>query len=117
MPEMLSPTSAIMGAGLGPYVALITDGRFSGGSHGFIIGHISPEAMVGGPIAWLKSGDTIKISGQDHSIDVIEPAYEEFAARQKDWVCPPAPVKRGYLRKYMQCVQSASKGCITDKYD
>jgi len=114
MPEMLTPTSAIMGAGLGKDVALITDGRFSGGSHGFIIGHCTPEAQVGGPIALLQDGDNIVIDAQSKTITVdISP--EEMKARADRWVAPPLKATRGTLYKYIKSVSSASKGCVTDE--
>jgi len=114
MPEMLTPTSAIMGAGLGKDVALITDGRFSGGSHGFIIGHCTPEAQVGGPIALLQDGDNIVIDAQSKTITVdISP--EEMKARADRWVAPPLKATRGTLYKYIKSVASASKGCVTDE--
>jgi dihydroxy-acid dehydratase len=113
MPEMLTPTSAIMGAGLGKDVALITDGRFSGGSHGFIVGHITPEAQEGGPLALVQTGDTITIDTATHTIDVdIDPA--EMARRRKNWTAPPYKASRGILYKYIKTVRSASEGCVTD---
>mgnify|MGYP001819035788 FL=1 len=113
MPEMLTPTSAIMGAGLGKAVALITDGRFSGGSHGFIVGHITPEAQEGGPLALVQTGDTITIDTATHTIDVdIDTA--EMARRRKNWTAPPYKVSRGILYKYIKTVRSASEGCVTD---
>jgi len=113
MPEMLTPTSAIMGAGLGKEVALITDGRFSGGSHGFIVGHITPEAQEGGPLALVQTGDTITIDTATHTIDVdIDPA--EMSRRRKSWTAPPYKVSRGILFKYIKTVRSASEGCVTD---
>lgn len=114
MPEMLTPTSAIMGAGLGKDVALITDGRFSGGSHGFIIGHITPEAQVGGPIALVRDGDKIVIDAKDRviSVDITE---DEMEKRRKEWKAPPLKATRGTLYKYIKNVSSASKGCVTDE--
>jgi dihydroxy-acid dehydratase len=112
MPEMLTPTSAIMGAGLGDKVALITDGRFSGGSHGFIVGHITPEAQEGGPIALIKSGDRIVIDGRARTIDLAVPA-DELAKRKAAWTMPPYKAERGVLAKYIRLVKSASEGCIT----
>ena len=113
MPEMLTPTSAIMGAGLGKEVALITDGRFSGGSHGFIVGHITPEAQEGGPLALVQTGDTITIDTATHTIDVdIDPA--EMARRRKSWTAPPYKASRGILYKYIKTVRRASEGCVTD---
>ena len=114
MPEMLTPTSAIVGAGLGKDVALLTDGRFSGGSHGFIVGHITPEAQDGGPIALLKSGDRVAIDGVENSIDVHLSA-EELTARRAEWSAPPFKAMRGTLFKYIRCVKSASLGCVTDE--
>ena len=114
MPEMLTPTSAIMGAGLGSDVAMITDGRFSGGSHGFIIGHVVPEAQEGGPIALVQSGDTITIDAVTNSIDVdIDDA--EMEQRRKQWSMPPYKARRGTLYKYIKTVRSASEGCVTDE--
>jgi dihydroxy-acid dehydratase len=114
MPEMLTPTSAIMGAGLGKDVALLTDGRFSGGSHGFIVGHITPEAQVGGPIALVVNGDQITIDTVNNAImgDVSD---EELAARRKTWTAPPYKAVRGTLYKYIKNVKSASLGCVTDE--
>ncbi len=114
MPEMLKPTSALMGAGLGKEVALITDGRFSGGSHGFIIGHISPEAQVGGPIAFIKEGDIIEIDTQKRSIHV-ELSDQELNKRKEKWTAPPYKVQRGALFKYIQTVSPAHLGCVTDE--
>ena len=113
MPEMLTPTSAIMGAGLGQDVALLTDGRFSGGSHGFIVGHITPEAQAGGPIALVRDGDPITIDATTRVMEVGIPA-EEMAARRAAWVAPPLKATRGTLYKYIQLVRSASEGCVTD---
>ena len=114
MPEMLTPTSAIMGAGLGKDVALLTDGRFSGGSHGFIVGHVTPEAQDGGPIALVKSGDRIVIDAAKNSIDV-EISDAEMQARRAAWVQPPFKAERGTLAKYIRLVKSASEGCVTDE--
>jgi dihydroxy-acid dehydratase len=115
MPEMLTPTSAIMGAGLGPDVALLTDGRFSGGSHGFIVGHITPEAQEGGPIALVQNGDRITIDAEKSRIDVhISDA--EMAARREAWATPPYKATRGTLYKYIRNVKSASEGCVTDEW-
>ncbi|MBW2379886.1 MAG: dihydroxy-acid dehydratase, partial [Deltaproteobacteria bacterium] len=114
MPEMLSPTSVIMGAGLGQDVALITDGRFSGGSHGFIIGHITPEAQEGGPIALVRDGDIIAIDAEKRSIDV-EVNEAELAKRRAAWKAPELKAKRGTLYKYIKNVKSASEGCVTDE--
>jgi dihydroxy-acid dehydratase len=114
MPEMLTPTSAIMGAGLGEHVALITDGRFSGGSHGFIVGHVTPEAQEGGPIALVRDGDTIVIDSEGKEISV-ELGDEELAARKAAWKEPPYKATRGTLYKYIKNVKSASEGCVTDE--
>ncbi|GLC45185.1 hypothetical protein PLESTB_000426600 [Pleodorina starrii] len=113
MPEMLTPTSAIMGAGLGKECALITDGRFSGGSHGFVIGHVTPEAQVGGPIALVKNGDKIVIDVEKRVMDV-KISDEEMAARRAAWVAPPLKATSGTLYKYIKNVTSASLGCVTD---
>ncbi|MDP5169200.1 MAG: dihydroxy-acid dehydratase [Bacteroidia bacterium] len=113
MPEMLKPTSAIMGAGLGQSVALITDGRFSGGTHGFVVGHITPEAFVGGPIALLQDGDYITIDAVNRVLKVDLTA-EELANRRATWKAPALPVQRGSLAKYARLVSSASQGCVTD---
>ncbi|MDG2388618.1 MAG: dihydroxy-acid dehydratase [Planctomycetaceae bacterium] len=114
MPEMLTPTSAIMGAGLGSDVALMTDGRFSGGSHGFIVGHVTPEAQEGGPIALAKNGDTITINAETNTI-TIDVDAEELKARNDSWTAPPFKATRGTLYKYIKCVKSASEGCVTDE--
>ena len=114
MPEMLTPTSAIMGAGLGADVALITDGRFSGGSHGFIVGHVTPEAQVGGPIALVKDGDIVTINAESNSLDVAVSATE-MEKRKAAWVAPPLKATRGTLYKYIKNVKSASEGCVTDE--
>jgi dihydroxy-acid dehydratase len=113
MREMLSITAAIMGAGLGKSVALITDGRFSGGSHGFVIGHVTPEAQDGGPIALIENGDTITIDAAERVMDV-ELSNEKFELRRKNWKAPGLKVQRGSLYKYAKLVSSASEGCITD---
>ena len=113
MPEMLKPTSLIMGAGLGKSVALITDGRFSGGTHGFVVGHITPEAQSGGTIGLLKTGDKIRISAEDNSINVLI-SDEEIAERRANWVAPALKHSKGILYKYAKTVASASKGCVTD---
>ena len=114
MPEMLTPTSAIMGAGLGSDVALITDGRFSGGSHGFIVGHVVPEAQDGGPIALVQAGDTITIDAATRSIELdVDPA--EIDRRRAAWTAPPPAATRGTLAKYIRMVKSASEGCVTDE--
>ena len=114
MPEMLTPTSAIMGAGLGADVALITDGRFSGGSHGFIIGHVVPEAQEGGPIGLIKNGDVIRLDADANTIDV-ELSEEEMAERRSNWTMPPYKSDRGTLFKYIKNVKTASDGCVTDE--
>ena len=114
MPEMLTPTSAVMGAGLGSDVALITDGRFSGGSHGFIIGHVVPEAQEGGPIGLIESGEVITIDAQANSIHVDVPD-EEIARRREAWTMPPYKETRGTLYKYIKNVSDASYGCVTDE--
>lgn len=114
MPEMLTPTSAIMGAGLGKDVALITDGRFSGGSHGFIIGHVVPEAQEGGPISLLQNGDMITIDAESKSLDVAL-SDAELEARRKAWSMPPYKATRGTLYKYIKNVKTASEGCVTDE--
>tara|TARA_B110000037_G_scaffold64631_1_gene78899 strand:+ start:20663 stop:22339 length:1677 start_codon:yes stop_codon:yes gene_type:complete len=113
MPEMLKPTSLIMGAGLGKSVALITDGRFSGGTHGFVVGHITPEAQSGGTIGILKTGDKIRISAEDNSINVLI-SEKEIAERKTQWVAPALKHTKGILYKYAKTVASASKGCVTD---
>ena len=114
MPEMLTPTSAIMGAGLGNDCALITDGRFSGGSHGFVIGHVTPEAQVGGPIGLIEDGDIIEIDAEKRTMNAIEVTEEIFAERRKKWQAPPLEATSGTLYKYIKLVGSASQGCITD---
>ena len=114
MPEMLTPTSAIMGAGLGDSVALMTDGRFSGGSHGFIMGHVTPEAQAGGPIALVEPGDMITIDAETNVID-LEVDAAELAARQNRWQAPPLKATRGTLARYIATVKSASEGCVTDE--
>ena len=114
MPEMLTPTSAIMGAGLGNDVALLTDGRFSGGSHGFIVGHITPEAQQGGPIALVQTGDQITIDAASNGLDV-QLSDEELAKRRAAWTAPPYKAMRGTLFKYIKNVKSASEGCVTDE--
>jgi dihydroxy-acid dehydratase len=114
MPEMLTPTSAIMGAGLGADVAMITDGRFSGGSHGFIIGHVVPEAQEGGPIALLRDGDRVEIDARKNTISVAL-ADSELEKRRKGWKMPPYKATRGTLHKYIKNVKPASEGCVTDE--
>ena len=114
MPEMLTPTSAIMGAGLGSDVALITDGRFSGGSHGFIIGHVVPEAQEGGPIGLIQNGDVIRLDADANTIDV-DLSVEEMEKRRASWTMPPYKATRGTLFKYIKNVKTASEGCVTDE--
>ena len=113
MREMLSPTSAIMGAGLGKDVALITDGRFSGGSHGFVVGHITPEACNGGPIALARNGDPVTIDAQNRQIN-LEITAGELKRRRRAWLAPPPRYTRGVLAKYASTVTSASLGAVTD---
>jgi dihydroxy-acid dehydratase len=112
MREMLSPTGAIMGKGLGKDVALITDGRFSGGSHGFVVGHVTPEAAGGGPIALVEDGDTIRIDAESKEISV-QISDEVMATRRASWRRPVSPVQRGALAKYRSAVSSASEGAVT----
>jgi len=114
MPEMLTPTSAIMGAGLGKDVALITDGRFSGGSHGFIIGHVVPEAQEGGPIGLIHDGDAITINAEQNTLSV-DLSDAELAQRKESWAMPPYKATRGTLYKYIKTVKDASEGCVTDE--
>ena len=114
MPEMLTPTSAIMGAGLGADVALLTDGRFSGGSHGFIVGHICTEAQDGGPIALVVDGDRITINTEKNRID-LNVDDSVLAERRDQWKAPPFKVNRGTLYRYIKNVRSASEGCVTDE--
>jgi dihydroxy-acid dehydratase len=114
MPEMLTPTSAIMGAGLGKDVALMTDGRFSGGSHGFIVGHVTPEAQDGGPIALVRTGDQITIDAEKNEI-TMHVSDADIEARRKTWKMPDYKATRGTLAKYIRCVKSASLGCVTDE--
>lgn len=116
MPEMLTPTSAIMGAGLGKEVALITDGRFSGGSHGFLVGHITPEAQLGGPIGLVRNGDTISIDAEKDSIEIHVPA-DELSRRKREWKMPQYKVRRGTLARYIRTVTTASDGCVTDSLE
>ena len=118
MPEMLSPSAAIVGAGLGADVALVTDGRYSGASHGIMIGHVSPEAAAGGPIAHLRDGDRIKVDLAKRSLDVLGVEPEVWAAREKEWEerrkeGPEETVPRGLLRKYSRVVSSAHLGAVT----
>ena len=114
MPEMLKPTSAIMGAGLGKNVALITDGRFSGGTHGFVVGHITPEAYMGGTIALVRNGDTITIDTKNNTIQ-LKVDEQELAKRKSEWKQPKLKATKGVLYKYAKCVSCASTGCVTDK--
>jgi dihydroxy-acid dehydratase len=114
MPEMLKPTSAIFGAGLGASVALITDGRFSGGTHGFVVGHIVPEAFEGGNIALIKDGDSIEIDATKNTMNVLI-SDEELSARRNEWKQPEPPVKSGVLYKYFKLVKNATEGCVTDE--
>lgn len=115
MPEMLKPTSAVMGVGLGDKVALITDGRFSGGTHGFVVGHIAPEAYEGGTIALVRDGDTITIDADSREL-TLHVSAEELAERRKSWkpLTPPF-IEKGVLRKYFKNVSAADEGCVTDK--
>ena len=114
MPEMLTPTSAIMGAGLGKDVALLTDGRFSGGSHGFIVGHVTPEAQEGGPIALVRNGDIITIDVEKNELSVAV-SESEMEDRRRNWTAPALKASRGTLAKYIRLVKSASQGCVTDE--
>ena len=114
MPEMLKPTSAIIGAGLGNSVALITDGRFSGGTHGFVVGHITPEAFEGGLIALVQDNDIIEIDSVNNKI-TLKVSEEEIAQRRLKFIQPAAPVSRGVLYKYLKSVKNAAEGCVTDE--
>jgi dihydroxy-acid dehydratase len=114
MPEMLKPTSAIIGAGLGKDVALITDGRFSGGTHGFVVGHITPEAHEGGNMALIQDGDVIEIDAVNNTINVLVDE-NTLAIRKAEWKQPPLAVTKGILYKYAKQVTTAAEGCITDK--
>ena len=114
MPEMLTPTSALSGAGMGADVALITDGRFSGGSHGFIVGHVTPEAQEGGPIALVRNGDVVTIDAEKNSL-TLGVSDSEMSQRRAAWSQPPYKVQRGTLYKYIKNVKSASEGCVTDE--
>ena len=116
MPEMLKPTAGIMGAGLGKHVALITDGRFSGGTHGFVVGHITPEAQVGGTIALIKNGDEISIDASENNIN-LHISKQEIIERKKSWIQPKIKASSGSLFKYANVVSSASKGCVTDEFN
>jgi len=115
MPEMLKPTAAIIGAGLGNDVALITDGRFSGGSHGFVVGHVSPEAQDGGPIALLENGDIITINAVKNTID-MDVSNQELAIRKRKWKAPKLKFNKGVMYKYARTVSCASEGCVTDEF-
>ena len=114
MPEMLTPTSVLMGAGLGKDVALLTDGRFSGGSHGFIVGHVTPEAQIGGPIALVRDGDQLTIDAERRTLEVAL-SDQELSRRRAAWQAPPFKATRGTLYKYIKNVKSASEGCVTDE--
>jgi dihydroxy-acid dehydratase len=114
MSEMLKPTSAVVGAGLGDKIALITDGRFSGGTHGFVVGHITPEAFEGGPIALVKDGDLITIDSTNRQL-TLHISDEEMEARRSAWVQPKPLFTKGMLGKYIRTVKSASEGCVTDE--
>ena len=115
MPEMLKPTAAIMGAGLGKDVALITDGRFSGGTHGFVVGHIVPEAQTGGAIGLIENGDIIEINAESNTLNVLV-SDEELALRKANWKEPAYKFQRGVLYKYIKNVSTASEGCVTDEF-
>jgi len=115
MPEMLKPTSMIMGAGLGKSVALITDGRFSGGTHGFVVGHITPEAQSGGGIGLVKDGDVIVIDAVNKTIN-MKISDAELVKRKEKWKVPALKHTKGILYKYAKTVSSASEGCVTDKF-
>ena len=112
MSEMLTVTATIMGKGLGSSVALITDGRFSGGTHGFVVGHVTPEAQDGGPIALVRTGDKITIDARSRQI-IVHISDEEMAARKNAWVAPPYKATNGTLRKFIENVSPASEGCVT----
>ena len=114
MPEMLKPTSAVMGAGLGDKIAMITDGRFSGGTHGFVVGHVTPEAYMGGTIGLVKDGDKITIDAVNNVLQ-LHVSDDELAERRKEWKQPEPPFKKGTLGKYIRNVKSASEGCVTDE--
>jgi dihydroxy-acid dehydratase len=114
MPEMLKPTSALVGAGLGNSVALITDGRFSGGTHGFVVGHITPEAYDGGLIALVKDNDVIEVDATGKTI-TLKVSDEEIAERKKNWKQPALKAKNGILYKYARQVKTAAEGCVTDE--
>ena len=114
MPEMLKPTGAVMGAGLGKEVALITDGRFSGGSHGFVVGHITPEAQEGGPLAFVQNGDIIRIDAISNQLE-LKISNEEMEKRKSIWIQPDYKANKGVLKKYINSVATASEGCVTDQ--
>jgi dihydroxy-acid dehydratase len=114
MPEMLKPTSAIIGAGLGKEVALITDGRFSGGTHGFVVGHITPESHEGGNLALIEDGDMIEIDAIANTINVML-SDDQLNERRSKWVQPPLAATKGILYKYAKYVTTAAEGCVTDK--
>ena len=114
MREMLTPTSVIIGMGLAAHTALITDGRFSGGSSGFIIGHVTPEAQDGGPIALVRDGDRVTIDAKKRAIE-LEVGSSELAQRRAAWTAPPLRATRGTLAKYIRSVRPASEGCVTDE--
>jgi dihydroxy-acid dehydratase len=114
MPEMLKPTSAIIGAGLGKTVALITDGRFSGGTHGFVVGHITPEAYEGGLLALVEDGDMIEIDVNKKRID-LKVSDKIIQERKKNWKQPTLKANKGILYKYAKYVKSAAEGCVTDE--
>ena len=113
MPEMLKPTSAIIGAGLGKSVALITDGRFSGGTHGFVVGHITPEAFDGGLISFVKDDDIIELDTVNHKM-TLQIDDDEIQKRKKNWKRPALKATKGALFKYAKCVTNAAEGCVTD---
>ena len=114
MPEMLKPTGAVMGAGLGKEVALITDGRFSGGSHGFVVGHITPEAQEGGPLAFVQNGDIICIDAINNKLE-LKISDDEMMRRKAAWKQPAYKATKGVLKKYINSVATASEGCVTDE--
>lgn len=116
MPEMLMITAVIMGVGLGKSCALITDGRFSGGTHGFVVGHVTPEAQEGGPIALIRNGDRIRIDALANKLELKVNA-KELKKRRQAWTAPPLPATRGTLGKYIRLVRPAHEGCVTDKFD
>lgn len=115
MSEMLTVTATIMGKGLGNSLALITDGRFSGGTHGFVVGHVTPEAQLGGPIALVETGDKITIDARTRQL-TVHVTNEELERRRKAWVAPPYKATKGTLRKFIENVSPASEGCVTDQF-